>query len=204
MWKKYHLRCAGLSKTAFIPTTLWYCFQCLDEIFPYNTIPVKQICNLTFNSNNLSQHPNQFRSIHRVNNTNSEPVYKTKCNVCNKVVHKVDSAIPCPCCLCLIHKSCSKLKNNEIQDHKTNRNTWECPTCYSDKFPFTSADDVDLLMLTFNSNWICQCKSKPRKFLPSPVSNEYKLILSRREDSFSFSYYSHTNPYTWNMAFWIT
>ena len=54
---KYHLRCAGLSKTAFIPATLWYCYQCLDEIFPYNSIPVKQICNLAFNSNNLNRTP---------------------------------------------------------------------------------------------------------------------------------------------------
>ena len=180
---KYHLRCVGLSKTAFIPTTLWYCYLCLDEIFPYNSIPVKQICNLAFNSNNLDRHPNQFRSIHRVNPNSGPPVFNTRCNVCQKIVHKVDSAIPCPCCMCLIHQSCSKLKNKEIQDHKNNRNAWECPTCYSDKFPFMLADDVDLHMLTFNSNWKCQCKTKTPKFLPSPVSNEYKLILNRYESN---------------------
>ena len=39
----YHLKCAGLSKNAYIPTTSWYCYQCNEDIFPFNTISPKKI-----------------------------------------------------------------------------------------------------------------------------------------------------------------
>ena len=86
--QNYHLRCAGLSKTAFIPTTMtgttiWYCYQCQEDIFPFNNISVKQISNLSFNSLSSARHPNQLRSIHSTHtqNDNQEPTYSNKCNV---------------------------------------------------------------------------------------------------------------------------
>ena len=52
-----------------------------------------------------------------------------------------------------------------------------------DKFPFSEADDVDIHMLSFNSNWSCDCKTKTQKYVPSPVSNEYKLILNYHDEN---------------------
>ena len=43
------------------------------------------------------------------------------------------------------------------------------------------SDDIDLFMESFNSNWTCGCKSKTQKYIPSPVSSEYKLILNRKD-----------------------
>jgi hypothetical protein len=43
------------------------------------------------------------------------------------------------------------------------------------------ADDVDIYMDSFNSNWTCGCKNKTQKYVPSPVSNEYKLILNNHD-----------------------
>ena len=89
--KKYHLRCAGLSKTAYIPTSAWYCYQCQAEIFPFNSISVKQVSSLTFNSLNLNRHPNQIRSIH-VSLQNNEPIFNPNCNICFKRVNQPNSA----------------------------------------------------------------------------------------------------------------
>ena len=180
--KKYHLRCAGLSKTAYIPTTAWYCYQCHEDIFPFNKIPVNQVAKLTFNSLNLNRHPNQLRSIH-VSSHKSTPVYNHQCNVCQTIVHQPNSAIPCPSCKCLTHKSCSKLSQNDIVYLKENPNAWECPSCFNNKFPFFEADDADIILNTFNSNWSCDCKTKSPKYISSPVSNEYKLILINRKES---------------------
>ena len=119
--KKYHLRCAGLSKTAYIPTSAWYCYQCQAEIFPFNTISVKQVSSLTFNSLNLNRHPNQIRSIH-VSLQNNEPILNPNCNICFKRVNQPNSAIPCPSCKCLIHKKCSKLTQRDIDYFKENPN----------------------------------------------------------------------------------
>ena len=173
----YHLGCAGLSKTAYIPTTLWYCYQCHEDIFPFNSIPVKQVNSLSFNSLYLDKHPNQIRSIHNSSH-NNEPVYNGICYVCSKKVDRPNSSIPCPSCKCLIHKSCSKLTKKALDDLRSNPNAWECPSCFSDKFTFMDSDDIDIFMESFNSNWTCGCKSKIRKYIPSPVSNEYKLILN--------------------------
>ena len=87
--KRYHLRCAGLSKTAYIPTTSWYCYQCHEDIFPLNTISVNQILNLSFNSLDFDKHPNyvpqlpQLRTIHN-SSPIDEPGFSDKCNVCLK------------------------------------------------------------------------------------------------------------------------
>ena len=181
MWKNYHLRCAGLSKTAFIPTTQWYCYQCQEDIFPFNNISVRQVSNLSFNSLSLARHPNQLRSIHstRTQNGCQQPCYSKKCNVCLKTVDRPNTAIPCPCCNCLTHKTCSKLKQKDIDYFKENRNLWECPTCYINKFPYMNADDEDVHLDEFNSNWSCNtCKTKTQKYIPCSVSNEYKLILT--------------------------
>ena len=174
---KYHLRCAGLSKSAYIPTTPeWYCYQCNEDIFPFNSISVKQVSNLTYNSLNLSRHPNQIRSIH--SSQGNEPIFDQKCTTCCKRVNQPNSAIPCPSCKCLIHKKCSKLTQRDIDYFRDNPNAWECPPCMSYKFPLMQADDVDIDMYAFNSLWSCGCKIKTQKYIPSPVNNDYKLILN--------------------------
>ena len=183
--KNYHLRCAGLSKTAFIPTTMWYCYQCQEDIFPFNNISVRQISNLSFNSLSSARHPNQLRSIHSTHtqNDNQEPTYSNKCNVCSKTVDRPNTAIPCPSCNCLTHKTCSKLKQKDIDYFKGNRNLWECPSCYNNKFPFMNTDDENIHIDTFNSNWSCNtCKTTTQKYIPCAVSNEYKLILSNYDN----------------------
>ena len=184
--QKYHLRCAGLSKTAYIPTTSWYCYQCNEDIFPFNIISVNQILNLSFNSLNLDKHPNQLQSIHNAS-PNNEPDFSSICNVCLNKVCRPNSAIPCPSCKTLIHRKCSKLSKNHLDHFKNNPNTWECHTCFSDKFPFMESDDIDLFMDSFNSNWTCGCKSKTQKYIPSPVSNEYKLILNRHDSASEYN-----------------
>ena len=158
----YHLSCTGLSKTAYIPTTSWYCYQCHEDIFPFNSITIKQVFNLTFNSLNLDKHPNHIRSIHNsIQNldNNVNPQFSNNCNVCDKKVDRPNSSIPCPSCKCLTHKSCSKLSKKVLDYLRLNPNAWECPTCLSDKFPFMESDDVDIFMDSFNSNWTCGCNS---------------------------------------------
>ena len=175
--KKYHLRCAGLSKTAYIPTTAWHCYLCQEDIFPFNTISVKQLSSLTFNSLNLNRHPNQIRSLH-VLPQNNEPRFTSNCKICCKRVNLPNSAIPCPSCKCLIHKKCSKLTQRDVEYFKEHPNAWECFSCMCFKYPFMNADDEDILMNSFNSTWTCGCQTKTQKYVPSKVSNEYKLILN--------------------------
>ena len=45
------------------------------------------------------------------------------------------------------------------------------------------AENIDLYMDSFNSNWLCGCKTKTQKYVPSFVSDEYKLILNRHDDN---------------------
>jgi hypothetical protein len=145
----------------------WYCYQCHENIFPFNSISVKQVSNLSFNSLSLDRHPNQLRTIHpTLNNHNEKNVFTDNCNTCFKKVYQTNSAIPCPSCNCLTHKSCSNLTQNDIDYLKGHPNAWECSTCFNGKFPFMEIDDIDLIMESFNSNWSCGCKTKTQKYLP--------------------------------------
>ena len=110
----YHLKCAGLSKTAYIPTTPWYCYQCNEEIFPFNTITPKKILSLSYNSNLLDRHPNRFRRLHIPQIVDSKKSnFSLHCKVCTKTVSQPNSAIPCQTCVCLIHRTCSNLKDKD-------------------------------------------------------------------------------------------
>ena len=94
--KSYHLRCAGLSRTAYIPTTCWYCYQCQLEIFPFNNLSVSQITNVSFNSLNLISHPNQLRSLISSQNVTQEPDYCRKCNNNNITLMNGEINTPIP------------------------------------------------------------------------------------------------------------
>ena len=130
---------------------MWYCYQCQEDIFPFNNISVRQVSNLSFNSLSLTRHPNQLRSIQQTHtqNDNQDPVDSNKCNVCTKKVDRPNTAIPCPSCNCLTHKNCSRLKQKDIDYFKENRNLWECSSCYKNKFPYMNTDDEDIYLDTF-------------------------------------------------------
>ena len=54
------------------------------------------------------------------------------------------------------------------------------------KYPFTKTDDEDIIMDTFNSSWPCGCQAKTQKYVPSLVSNEYKLILNNPDKDHNY------------------
>ena len=186
-YKYYHLRCAGLSQTAFIPLTTWFCYQCHEDIFPFNSITVKQVSAMSFNSIDTSKHPNKLRTLNTSCHKNAYLIpllkYNTQCNVCFNKVNLPNAAIPCPSCNHLIHKKCTKLTPNIISQLKQNLNVWECSTCTNDKFPFSETEDVDIFLNSFNSNWTCGCKTNIKPFVPSPESAQFKLILTQNVDT---------------------
>ena len=164
--------------------TPWYCYQCNDDIFPFNKLSVKKILSLSFNSLDLNRHPNKFRRLHTAasDDKTAAQIYNKKCSCCLNQVAQPNFAIPCPSCKCFIHQSCSKLKKRDIEQLKKCTNVWECPTCLSNKFPFSQADDVELHLDAFNSNWSGTSLFKPQRYIPSPNNNEFKLILNRHDD----------------------
>ena len=182
----YHIHCAGLSKTAFIPNRTecpWFCYQCNENLFPFNAIAVDKLAKLSFNSLIPDKHPNQLRKLYLSTTKNVATEFNNRCQICCKKVGSPNSAIPCLSCNCLIHKKCANLKSKEIEYFKENPNMWECKSCYQDKFPFSDADDVDVYLDMFNSNWNADSpKMKPQRYVPVPTSDEYKLILNNRND----------------------
>ena len=75
-------------------------------------------------------------------------------------------------------------------------NVWECSCCRFDKFPFSGADDVELHMDSFNSNWSCSCKVRNQSYVPSTDKDLYKLNLSNSDpddeiDDFDYNFNAH-------------
>ena len=184
--KYYHLRCAGLSKTAYIYTTSWYCYQCNENIFPFNKLTVKQLSTLSFNSIDSNKHPNKIYSHHTYSQNFNKPgraTYNSACKVCRKKVNQPNSAIPCPSCNHLIHKKCTKLTPNLLAQLKLYPNVWECSYCSEDKFPFSQFDDEEIYLDSFNSNWTCGCKTDIKPFVNASENSQYKLIISKNNES---------------------
>ena len=184
--KFYHLRCAGLSKTAYICTTSWYCYQCNENIFPFNKLTIKQLSSLAFNSIDSNKHPNKLFS-HPTFTQNTKKCfdksYDSKCNVCLRKVNQPNAAIPCPSCYHLIHKKCTKLTPSVLTQLKQSPNVWECSSCLEDKFPYSHAEDIELYLDSFNSNWTCGCKIDIKPFVNASESSRYKLIISKNNES---------------------
>ena len=86
--------------------------------------------------------------------------------------------ISCSNCLHLIHKKCSKLKQNEIA--KTDLSIWECVSCLHLKFPFTNISPEELNWLSFNSNSKCLCSSNNN---PSDLSILINSLTTNDSDN---------------------
>ena len=81
----------------------------------------------------------------------------------------------------LIHKTCSKLNPNQLASRKNTTNVWECQFCAKLKFPFTEIDDEEIYLMSFNSNWTCNCGDKR----PAPSYNDkynLKSLFAKNDD----------------------
>ena len=61
----------------------------------------------------------------------------------------------------LIYRKCCKLKLSDIHDTRKDKWGWECLTCTSKKFPFTTVKDKEIIKNGFNSNFHCKCQTIP-------------------------------------------
>ena len=129
---------------------------------------------MSYNSIYISEYPNKPRTLCTNTNLSSDTSakYNPVCFVCTKKNSNVKTSIPCPSCKHLIHKKCSQLAPNDVS------NLRECPTCTENKFPLSVADDAEVYLDSFNSNWTCNCKSRK----PVKVDcSDYKLILTQKD-----------------------
>ena len=134
------------------------------------------------------KHENKLRTINLTScRPTSQPSDSTAllpdCSVCSNLIKKPKCSIPCPTCRHLVHKKCSILTPYQIQILKHQSNIWECPTCTKDKFPFSEIEDDEILTLSFNSNWSCNCQ-KQRPSLPDEKTlTDFKLLLSKQNQN---------------------
>ena len=136
-------------------------------------------------------------------------MYNIKCGACNRKINqnKMHKALTCKSCLHLVHRKCSGLKLSDLNKLSNNRfRHWECRNCYSDKFPFNTITDNEVMKLSFDSNFDCSCTvntdndpvqknillelakfKKPDKYGPDPEGNLEKCFGL----DIKFDYYSN-------------
>ena len=181
--KKYHITCVGLNNLSLnkIDPNFWICFQCKNDIFPFNTITSAQIETLSFNSLAKDKHENKLRTISFPPSVAiARDPFLPSCSVCQKIVNNTRKSIPCPTCRHFIHKKCCRLTQAEINDLKRSPNFWECVSCTKDKFPMVDMDEDEIHLNSFNSNWTCECKRKTAK---PEVSRQHKLVLNYKSQT---------------------
>ena len=180
----YHISCVGLNNQTIVSvdTAYWNCFNCKNDIFPFNTITPLQIETLSFNSLDATKHSNKFRTLKflpSAKKTNNQ--YLASCSVCSKKVNNTSKSIPCPNCNHFVHKKCTKLTNTEINDLKRSHNIWECLSCSATKFPLANVDEDEIHCIAFNSN----CKYNPKRNADhdAKTHHQQKLVINYRSQT---------------------
>ena len=107
------------------------------------------------------------------------------CNICNKKNNYLSTAIKCQYCNNLNHKKCS---NND-----KNNNTY-CQKCLQEIFPFTGIDLNELLDVSFNSNYVCNCLQN-HKQNPTFYKNTTKLLNLQELNFKKNPEYVNSDPY---------
>ena len=184
----------------------WYCRACNNHIFPFNSLDnskFSDFLDLTHKRTSLPPPPPHPTPI---SDTSPNPSR----SICNKKVKINRTNISCSNCLHLIHKKCSKLKQNEIA--KTDLSNWECVSCLHLKFPFTniSPEELNWLSFNFNSNCLCSPNNNTNNDSDNPPDDPcnnidikpnfkfydthdfHKLKLSQQSESDNFTLF-HTN-----------
>ena len=72
------------------------------------------------------------------------------CSICNKINSSIEKAIPCNICNNLIHRKCSNLNINYIEN-KLHQDTYMCQVCMDNTFPLSKL--IDIKGESFNSNF---------------------------------------------------
>ena len=189
--KWLHLKCSGINKDLFKKLgdcdDVWYCTPCKNIIFPFNSTDNKKLISLTFNSIHNKEHVNKLRTLFIPNSVPKVSCldYSHNCSVCTNLItnpRTLRSSIPCPSCKHLIHKKCSNLKPNQLENLKNTTNIWECPSCAKLKFPFTEIEDEEICLTSFNSNWTCNCgNQQPASSLNDKFN--LKALFAKNDDS---------------------
>ena len=132
----YHLKCCrNLSKASFLnivsnPDSVWFCVSCLINIFPFSNLNTSQL---------LKIHPLTQQNKVNINKQISKN-YKNNCSVCHKTITNKKAAIPCECCVCLIHKKCSSNQTTTDKNHVP----YYCSNCMHINIPFMIIDNTEL------------------------------------------------------------
>ena len=142
----------------------WFCRTCKDKIFPFNSIDNTKLLN-------CMEIPKTCPPI------SHSPTAHTNCSHCSKTVIINHRKIICSNCNHYVHKKCSLLKPKDYVN--MNWDTWECLTCYKDKFPLTDIAYDELLMSNFNSNLTCSCTTKNKNL----STNNLNTILTSHTDN---------------------
>ena len=119
----------------------WICKNCIDENIPFSNIDnykLKRVVNNPKKKDCIKlEHFNKF------------------CSICNNINNGIEKAIPCNICNNLIHRKCSNLNINYIEN-KLNHDTYMCQVCMDSTFPLSKL--IDIKGESFNSN----CKDVTR------------------------------------------
>ena len=127
--------------------------MCRKDIFPFHEV------------NNTQQHNILIKSRRPNNDVNKDiteiksKIKTTTCNICNKNNKIINKGVLCKTCFSPIHRKCCKLKLGDVHDTGKDKWGWECLTCTSKKFPFTTVEDKEITKNSFSSNFHCKCQT---------------------------------------------
>lgn len=134
-------KCTGLDKFTFDKIrrgeiNSWFCKFCFDGIIPFSNIDdnkLRRVVNKEYKKNNIK----------------GLQEYKKFCRICNKNNNGLDKALPCYICKSLIHRKCSNLSINYIENKLDNK-TYMCQLCRDEIFPLNKL--ISIKSESFNSN----------------------------------------------------
>ena len=129
-----HKKCSLLGNKDFVTysqnNTPWFCFECTKSPLPFMALDPKKISKLF--------------DISKALEVKSPSTSILWCNNCNKKNHYPNNGFTCSQCSYIIHVKCSK------DASKKN-------SCLNEMFPYRKIDYEEILDLSYNSNYECNC-----------------------------------------------
>ena len=81
-----------------------------------------------------------------------------------------------------MHRKCSGISSHDLNTQKIEVfESWECQVCMTDKFPFNETIQIDLIKLSFNSNFDCSCLTTSKFVQRGNIFNFSSLNYNENE-----------------------
>ena len=110
---------------------------------------------------------------------------RNSCSVCSRRIPANACSLKCDCCLSFIHKNCTTLLKNEIQDIVLSKRPWSCLACNESNFAFNHLHEESDFLISLShtcTNAIMTNLPSDKIFMPYDLDDDTLGVVEHDDD----------------------